>query len=163
MFEYASDPAVTKYLLWSHHRTEDETAGFLSYVGKRYRKGEFYDWAVTDRATGKMIGTCGFTSFDLPSNSAETGYVLNRSFWGRGLAAEALSAVIAFGFQTLGLHRIEAKFMVGNEKSLRVMEKVGMKFEGVLRDSMFVKGRFVSVGVASILREEYRTSPGFKA
>ena len=146
---------MTKYLLWSPHRSPDDTRDFLSYVKKRYRSGDFYDWAVTDKETGKMIGTCGFTSFDLPANSAETGYVINRAYWGRGIAAEALAAVLRFGFDSLGLHRIESRFMVGNEKSLRVMEKVGMKFEGVHRDLIYVKGRFVSVGVAAILEREF--------
>ncbi len=102
-----------------------------------------------------MIGTCGFTSFNLAANSAEVGYVLNRTRWGEELAPEALRAVLRFGFSGLGLHRIEAHYMTGNEKSLRVMQKAGMKFEGVLRDYMFVKGDYVSVGVASILSSEF--------
>lgn len=156
MFEYASDPVVTKYLTWPPHSDVRETRRYLRFVRSKYKSGEYYDFAVVERATGKMIGTCGFTGFDLTANSAEVGYAFNREYWGRGLAAEALSAVVRFGFRTLGLNRIEAKYIVGNERSLRVMEKVGMTFEGVLRDSMFVRGRTVSVGVASILRREYR-------
>ena len=128
---------------------------FLAYVLPRYKSGDYYDWALVERATGKMIGTCGFTSFNLAANSAEVGYVLNRARWGEELAPEALRAVLRFGFGYLGLHRIEAHYIVGNEKSLRVMEKVGMKFEGILRDFMFVKGGYVSVGFAAILSEEF--------
>ena len=155
LYDYARDPEVSKYLTWSYYESERDAVRYLSYVLPRYKRGEYYDWALIDRATGKMIGTCGFTSFDLPSNSAEVGYVLTRARWGEELIPEALRAVIRFGFISLGLHRIEARYIVGNEKSLRVMQKVGMKYEGVLRDSMFVKGEYVSVGVAAILRDEF--------
>jgi len=155
MFEYASDPAVTKYLLWDPHGSVKYTARYLAYVQTRYRAGEFYDWAVTDRRSGKMIGTCGFTSFDFHNNSAEVGYVLNPAFWHRGIAAEALREVLHFAFMILGLNRVEARYMVNNNDSRRVMEKVGMKFEGVARGAIYVKGHYVSVGTCAILRSEF--------
>ena len=155
MYEYARDPEVTKYLTWSYYEDERDALKFLAYALPRYKSGDYYDWAVVEKSTGKMIGTCGFTSFNLAANSAEVGYVLNRSRWGEELAPEALRAVLRFGFGYLGLHRIEAHYMVGNEKSLRVMQKVGMKFEGIHRDFIFVKGDYASVGVAAILRDEF--------
>ncbi|MBR7032119.1 MAG: GNAT family N-acetyltransferase [Clostridia bacterium] len=155
VYDYARDPEVTKYLTWSSYKDKREAVRFLAYVLPRYKSGDYYDWALIERETGKMIGTCGFTSFNLAANSAEVGYVLNRTRWGEELAPEALRAVLRFGFSGLGLHRIEAHYMTGNEKSLRVMQKAGMKFEGVLRDYMFVKGDYVSVGVASILSSEF--------
>ena len=108
-----------------------------------------------------MIGTCGFTSFRLDANSAEIGYVLNRSYWGMGVAPEAVRAVLRFGFLELRLHRIEAHYMIGNDRSRRVMEKVGMTYEGTQRDSLFVKGRYVSVGVCAVLENEFRSMYGF--
>ena len=105
---------------------------------------------------GRVIGTCGFTSLNFSSDSAETGYVLARDCWGQGYAAEALMRVIDFGFERLGLNRIEAKYMVDNPASKRVMEKCGMKFEGVLRASMKVKGKYRDIGVCSILKDEMR-------
>ena len=155
VFDYGSDPEVSKYLTWSYYTGQRDAVRFLSYVIPRYKSGEFSDWALIERETGKMIGTCGFTSFNTAANSAEVGYVLHRAYWGKELAPEALRAVVRFGFEYLGLRRIEARYIVGNERSLRVMEKVGMKFEGVLRDSMFVKGEYVSVGIASILADEF--------
>lgn len=155
MYEYASNPAVTKYLTWDVHPNERFTASYLSYLQPKYRSGEFHDWAVTLRDDGKMIGTCGFTRFNFSAYSAEVGYVLNPMYWGRGIAPEALSRVIRFAFDTLQLNRVEARCMAGNTASRRVMEKVGMLYEGTTRDAMFVKGRFVSVETCSILRDEY--------
>lgn len=156
MYEYAGRSDVTRYLTWNPHPDRTYTREYLQYIGTRYAAGMFYDWAIVYGAEEKMVGTCGFTSFNCPSDSAEVGYVLNPDYWGRGIAAEALSRVIRFGFEDLHLHRIEAKFMKGNDASLRVMERVGMTFEGFLREAMLVKGRYVTVGVCSILADEWK-------
>lgn len=155
MYEYACRRDVTAYLLWEPHESEFYTYRYLSYIQSRYRAGDFYDWAVAERETDKMIGTCGFTRLNTDANSAEIGYVLNPAYWGRGLAPEAVSEVLRFGFSELRLNRIEARYMVGNDRSRRVMEKVGMTFEGVARESMLVRGRYVSVGTCAVLRREF--------
>lgn len=164
MYEYSRLPSVTEYLLWEPHPDEDYTYRYLCYVQTQYRSGDFYDWAVTLKQSGKMIGTCGFTSFDLPNGRGEVGYVLNPDVWGRGIAAEAVMAVLEFGFVQLGLERIEAKYIFGNDQSRRVMEKCGMTFEGVLRSYMQIKDRYRDIGFCSILRGEFdslRAQRGF--
>jgi ribosomal-protein-alanine N-acetyltransferase len=103
-----------------------------------------------------MIGTCGFTSFNCPADSAEIGYVLNPAFQGKGLGTEAVLRVLRFGFEELNLHRIEAHFIEGNDASRRLMERVGMSFEGFARESMKIKGKYRTIGTCAILREEYR-------
>ena len=158
MYEYACRPSVTEYLTWEPHASVEETREYLTYVGQRYRTGDFYDWAVVDRESGHMIGTCGFTSFNCPHDTAEIGYVLNPAYQGKGLATEAVRRVLDFGFDELGLHRIEAHFMEGNDASRRLMERVGMTFEGYARESMRIKGRFCTIGTCAILRYEYRHS-----
>ena len=155
MHDYSRDSEVTKFLTWEPHPDPHYTMRYLSFIIPKYRSGEFHDWAVIHLETGKMIGTCGFTSFNYMHNSAEIGYVLNRNYWGRGLAAEAIRAVMRVGFFDLNLHRIEAKYMIGNEKSRRVMEKCGMQFEGVQRDAMYIKNRYETIGIFSILSADY--------
>ncbi len=155
MFRYARREDVTEYLLWSPHPSRQYTEDYLRYLQRRYALGEFYDWAVVDRESGRMIGTCGFTRFDFPHNSGEIGYVLNPEYHGKGLGTEAAERVLRFGFEQLELHRIEAKFMRGNEASLHVMEKLGMTLEGYRRDGMLVKNRYRTIGVCSILRDEF--------
>ena len=102
-----------------------------------------------------MIGTCGFTSFDCPHDAAEIGYVIHPSYWGMGIVPEAVRAVLQFGFERLRLHRIEARFIEGNVASLRVMQKVGMTFEGYQRDRLLVKGVHRTIGCCSILAGEW--------
>ena len=155
MYDYAKRPEVTQYLLWSEHSDIYFTRDYLRYVGRRYALGDFYDWAVIDRESHRMIGTCGFTKIDPTNNSAEIGYVLNPDFHRRGFGSEAVKRVLKFGFEELSLNRIEARFMQGNDASLALMRSVGMTFEGYMRDLIFVKGSYRTVGVSSILRSEY--------
>lgn len=156
MYEYASRNDVTRYLTWNPHPDRGYTREYLEYIGNRYIAGMFYDWAVVYEPEGKMVGTCGFTSFNCSNDSAEVGYVINPEYWGKGIATEALRCVLRFGFERLKLHRIEAKFMQENDRSRHVMEKVGMTFEGYHRESMLVKGNYVTVGVCAILASEWR-------
>ncbi len=156
MYSYAHREEVSRYLLWSPHPDLYHTQDYLRYIASRYAAGNFYDWAVVWRETDRMIGTCGFTSFDCANDAAEIGYVLNPEFWGRGIAVEAVRLILAFGFERLSLHRIEARFMEGNRASLRVMQKVGMTFEGFRRECTLVKGAFRTIGSCAILASEYR-------
>lgn len=155
MFDYAKRHEVTEYLRWYPHQSKKYTSDYLRYVSARYNLGDFYDWAVVEKESGRMIGTCGFTSFDLPHDSAEIGYVLNPDFHGNGYATEAATRVIEFGFSELGLHRIEARFMKENTASLHVMEKLGMTLEGYRRDGMLIKQQYRTIGVCSILKDEW--------
>ena len=155
MYEYAGTSLATRYLSWLPYPNLDTAKIYLSTAKKRYRNGTLYDWAVVDAQSGKMIGTCGFTSFDLKNNSAEIGYVLNPNYWGKGLMAEAVRAVWLFGFEKLNLQRIEAKYFTENRQSRRVMDKVGMRFEGIARQSFLCHGNYMDLGVCAILRDEF--------
>lgn len=152
MNRYARREDVTEFLLWSPHPSLAYTRDYLRYIESRYVLGDFYDWAVVERESGRMIGTCGFTTIDAANNSAEIGYVLNPEYHGLGYGTEAAERVVRFGFETLFLHRIEAKFMKGNDASRHVMEKIGMRFEGYRHDGMLVKGSYRTIGICSVLR-----------
>ena len=155
MFEYSKDPEVTRYLTWDAHPDVMYTREYLQYLGTHYNVGDFFDWGVILTSEDKMIGTCGFTRFDYNNNSGEIGYVINPSYRGQEIADEAVRAVMQFGFETLKLNRIEAKFIEGNSASLRVMKKTGMQLEGYHRSAMLIKGEYRTIGVCSILRDEY--------
>ena len=152
MYEYASREDLTEYLLWSPHQSVSYTRDYLAYIESRYASGDFYDWAVTLADSGKMIGTVGFTKLDTTHNSGEIGYVINPEYHHLGLGYEAAKRVVEFGFERLELHRIEARFMQGNDASLHVMQKLGMTFEGYHRDYMLVKGTYRTIGICAMLK-----------
>lgn len=155
MFEYANKSEVTKFLTWSPHPDKAFTFDYLAYLQNRYKSGDFFDWAIVYKESGKMIGTCGFTRFFFQHNGAEIGYVVNPEYHGHGIATEVVGRVIRYGFENLALERIEGKFMIENEASRRVMEKNQMMFEGIRRKGMLIKGIYRDVGTCAIIREDF--------
>src|ERR1043165_5244731 len=137
VFAWARDPEVSRYGSWDAHRTPHDTEVFIESCLKQYDREGLGPWVIQLRETGAVIGTCGFGYVDRLARRRGTGYFLSRSEWGRGYATEATRAVLRFGFGPLALNRIEARCMPLNTASERVMQKVGMKFEGLLRQDMF--------------------------
>ena len=155
MYEYARIPEVTEYLLWEAHPDIEYTASYIASVQRYYKNGQYFDYAVILKEEDKMIGTCGFARVDDLNRCGEIGYVLNPAYRGRGYASEAARALMKMGFTELGLHRIEARYMVKNTASRRVMERCGMTFEGVHRGMMLVRGRFEDIGICSAMAGEF--------
>ena len=156
MFDYAKRPEVTRYLLWRPHPDVGYTKRYLEYLAGRYRLGMHYEWALIHKQDGRMIGTCGFANVDCAHNVGEIGYVLSPDDQGQGLMPEAARRVMQFGFSVMGLHRIQARYMLGNDASRAVMEKLGMRDEGVQREAMLVKGEYRDIGTYAILVNEFR-------
>lgn len=155
MFEYASDPDVAKYTTWDAHQSIKDSKFFLEIVVERYKNRQITDWGIVHKEEGKLIGTCGFAECHLFHSRAEIGYALSRKYWRQGYMSEAVTAIIRFGFQTMNLNRIEARCEVENIASARVMEKVGMQFEGILRQHIFTKGKYCDLKIYSILRQDF--------
>jgi ribosomal-protein-alanine N-acetyltransferase len=158
MFAYASDPEVARYVTWAPHQTLDDSLEFIQSVLLAYDQGQVTSWGVEHKADKKLIGTCGFIRWDTEQNSAEIGYALSRAYWHQGLMTEAASAAVDFAFQQMGVYRLEAFCDPANIGSARVMEKLGMTFEGTLRAFFFAKGRYRDMRVYSILRPEWSQS-----
>lgn len=159
MYDYACLSETSRYLLWSPHLNLDETKGHIAFLQKQYRKGLCGEWGVNLK-NGVFIGTVGFAQIDRFNNKAEIGYVLSPKYRKQGLMREAVNAVFELGFRSLGLNRIEARILVGNEASERLATAVGMSFEGILRNSIVVKGEYKSYKLYSILAKEYLEAKG---
>ncbi len=155
MFEYASNPEVSEYTMWSTHVSIEDTKYFLKSLTKMYKRKELVDWGIVHKAEKKFIGTCGFVEWSMTHNRAEIGYALSARYWGEGYMSEAVNAIIEFGFREMLLNRIVGRCKVDNIASARVMEKVGMQLEGILRQQLFVKGRYWDLKIYSLLREEF--------
>ena len=158
MDEYSKLEEVTRYLLWTPHASITQTQHYVKLLQKKYANGSFWDFGLTFREDGKFIGTCGITSFDEMTNSIEIGYVLSPEYWGMGLATEAAKTVMTYCFENFGVDRISAKFMEGNDASMRVMIKLGMTLEGIYKRSMYVKGDYKTIHVYEITREKFYSS-----
>ena len=145
LFSWSSDPEVAKYVLWSAHRSIRETREYIRYVRGLYRRGAPSSWGIVLRETDRVIGTIGIMAWFPEHRSAEVGYSLGRSWWGQGYATEALSCVLDLLFDRMKINRAEGQCDVRNPASARVMEKCGMRREGLLRQRVCNKGEMVDV------------------
>ena len=156
VFAYASDSEVTRYVAWDRHRSIEDSKVFLRYTLRKYESGGEPNWAIVYKGNQRFIGTCGFAGWEADHARAEIGYVSRREYWGRGLIPEAVRATIRFGFENMGLNRIEARCIAENTASARVMEKAGMLYEGTLRQREFIKGAYRDIKLYAILKSEHR-------
>jgi [ribosomal protein S5]-alanine N-acetyltransferase len=160
VLEYASDPIVARYVPWEAN-SEDMASRFLeeaiSAAGKRPRMS--YVLAVVDRATDALIGAARIGVESEVHRRADIGYVLRRDYWGYGYATEVAQRLVEFGFSDLGMHRIWATSHPDNRASSRVLEKIGMSFEGRIRGHMFVKDAWRDSLAYAILEPESRSRP----
>lgn len=130
---WASDPEVTKFLTWPPHTSAEVTKYLLSDWVARYSDGGYFNWVMEYKETGRVIGNISVVKLNECTEAADMGYCMSRAYWGQGLMPEALNVVISYLFDVVGLNRIAACHDVNNPKSGRVMEKAGMKQEGILR------------------------------
>jgi RimJ/RimL family protein N-acetyltransferase len=119
---------------------------------ERYQRGEEVTYAIT-LTSGPLIGSISLR-VNREHEHAELGYWIGKPYWGHGYATEAAKACIQYGFLVLNLNRIYARHMKRNSGSGRVMEKVGMKYEGCLRQHIKKWGKFEDIVVYSILKNE---------
>jgi [ribosomal protein S5]-alanine N-acetyltransferase len=153
---WASDDAVTKFLSWDTHVDIGVTQRLLAHWVEAYADPCTYNWAIVLKETGQPVGSIGLLSFNAAHFKTEVGYCMGSRWWGRGIMTEALRAVIAFSFDTIGLNRVEAYHNVDNPASGMVMMKAGMQHEGRFRQWKFKKGMFCSYDYYGILKEEYK-------
>lgn len=133
LFEYASDPAVPRFMPWEAHSTIEETNEFIRFILEAYEKHRKLTWAIELKTTGKMIGTIDFIKWLPKHGRAELAYALSRQYWGKAYMPEAAKALMAFGFNNMELNKVEASVLLENSQSRIVLEKIGMSFEGVAR------------------------------
>jgi ribosomal-protein-alanine N-acetyltransferase len=155
VFAYASDPEVTRYMLWSPHASIEDSGKFIKVAIERYNKGMVAPWGIEHKGDRKIIGTCDFISWFPEHSRTEIGYALSRSYWGRGIMTEAVTHIIACGFGRKNVNRIQAMCEIPNVGSARVMEKSGMVFEGILRQYMQNRGACRDVKMYAILKEDW--------
>ena len=155
IYHYSRDTEVARHVLWEAHRSIGDSRAYLRYMLRRYRNHEPASWGIEYTQTGEIIGTIGFMWIQSDNSAAEVGYSLSRDYWNRGIMTEALKAVIAHGFGSMNLNRIEAQHETTNPASGAVMRKCGMQKEGTLRQRLYNKGRYVDVDLYAILRRDY--------
>ena len=134
-------------------QADELIAGF----GRRFAAQGGIRWGLTLKGDDMLIGTAGFPGIDAEMYRARIGYNLAYAYWGRGLATEAVRALVRLGFAQLNLNRIEATTNLDNTGSMCVLAKVGFTEEGILRDYVYWRevGAFYDARLYALLRREY--------
>ncbi|MGI4835935.1 MAG: GNAT family N-acetyltransferase [Janthinobacterium lividum] len=138
-----------------HPYTDEDAQAWLRLTRQHHEQGTAHQFALELRATGEFIGGIGL-GLELRHNRAEVGYWLGEPYWGRGLATEALGAVLRFGFEQVGLNKIYATHRAENLASGRVMAKNGMTLEGRLPQHAQRDGQYLDLWQYGLLRRDYR-------
>jgi ribosomal-protein-alanine N-acetyltransferase len=159
LLEVLGDQRVTRYHSMPTLASLAEAQDALARVDQRFQTGEMIRWAIQLRTQRRLIGTIGLLHVVAEHHRGELGYELAHRWWGQGLMPEAAAAVIDYGFTALGLHRIEAGVLVGNDASVRVLDKLGFREEGILRHYLFIKGCFHDVRWFGLLHPDNFPTP----
>jgi RimJ/RimL family protein N-acetyltransferase len=156
---YQSDSRYLQYNAWTS-RSEADVRAFVARfidwqrVSPRYK----FQLAVTLAADARLIGNCGLRLDEAAGREGEIGYEIDPAHWGRGYATEAAGAMVRLGFEKLDLHRIRAWTVADNAASRRVLEKVGLRLEGRLRENRCFKGRWWDTALYGLLEREWQIS-----
>jgi len=124
-----------------------------------WQRGVSADFAITDKTSGELVGAIGL-GINGQQDNAEMGYWVGVPYWNRGYCTDAARMMISFAFTDLGLHRVFAHHLVRNPASGRVMQKVGMSFEGIQRDSVKKWDIFEDIATYGILAGDPRPRGG---
>ena len=161
--EQDADPAVQQYR-GARTITEEQTRCNIHrcIAAAQEQPRRRYVCAVTRHTDEQLVGLAFLMGVDLEGREAEVGYSMTRRFWGQGYATETAMTLLAFSFETLGLHRVWAKCILENTQSWHVLEKIGMRREGHLRECEWVAGRWQDHFLYGILDHEWATKGQFK-
>jgi RimJ/RimL family protein N-acetyltransferase len=155
LFAQFSDPKVMRYWSRTPLMRVDDAREMFDELDRGVDAGEFLQWAIARRTDDKMIGTCALFSQNAAHRRAEIGFALASAHWGHGYAQEAVQLVIAQAFDVLDFHRIEADVDPRNAGSVRLLERLGFKHEGLLRERWQVGGEISDSAIYGLLAREY--------
>ena len=152
VYAYSSDPRVTRYLFFGP-RDEYSTTEYLEglLASQREKPRTRFELAVEEIATGAVIGACDLSFIE--SDEVDLGYMLGINSWGRGYATEIASALVDAAFSDLRAERVISTVDVNNSASIRVLEKIGMRWEAVYRRHRRAKNRWWDCHLFTLPRE----------
>jgi len=155
--EYQSDPLYLRYYEWTE-RTPEAAREFVGWFLDHQQQNPRikFQLAVTLKSNSLLIGNCGIRMDGAASLQADIGYELDPKHWNHGYATEAAHAILDFGFSRFNVHRVWSWCVADNLGSAHVLEKLGMRLEGHLRENEFYKGRWWDTLMYAILADEWK-------
>jgi aminoglycoside 6'-N-acetyltransferase len=158
---YRSRPEVARYQSWDTPYQREEGERFVRQLMTAHpdTAGEWFQFAVALRATGHLIGDCAARPHADDPRQCEIGFTIAPDYQGRGYATEAARLLVGYLFTARGKHRITACCDARNAASAALLERLGMRQEGHLRQSSWAKGQWTDDLLYALLRDEWRPGP----
>ncbi len=158
IFDYAKNPNVARYVTWEPHQTLTDSKKLIDYALSSYLKGSLEPMALIlkDDPAQKVFGTVGLIAASPKNRTYELAYAISEEHWGKGLVVEASKPLINYVFKNFAIERLQCRCEILNPQSARVMEKLGMEYEGTLKASMFIKGKARDMHMYSLVRSDFR-------
>lgn len=154
IYNYLKDHDIARWTINIPHPYPREGAfAFIKQAKERMEKGLCYELAILMKSGEEVVGVVSFVKVHISQGNAELGYWVGKPHWNKGIATEAAFRLLKFGFSELGLKRVFGKCYHDNLPSKRVMEKIGMQYEGRFRHEVLTENRFVDMAYYSILKE----------
>lgn len=151
VFEIRSNPVTMHYIPRPLAKTIDDAVSVIEMIIGFTNTNERINWAITEKQNNKLIGIIGYVNIKPESFRAEVGYVLHQAHNNKGIAYEALQAVLQYGFAQMGLHSVEAIIRPENKASIKLVEKAKFVREAYFKDYIFHNGAFYDEVVYSYI------------
>ena len=155
---WASDPEVTKFLIWPVHQELAVSETIISEWSVAYANLDYYQWAIVPKPEAEPIGSISVVAKNETISMVHLGYCIGRQWWRKGYTSEALIAIIQFFFEEIGANRIESRHDPHNPNSGYVMKKAGLKYEGISRQADYNNQGICDTKNYAILAEDYFAS-----
>lgn len=155
-----SDPVTMRHMLFMANL--DQGGWTIEQITKQYEdiraaqaEGLRASFIIHDKKSGAIAGSCSLKNIDSVHKNAEFGIIVHHPYWGRGMAAECHLLVLEYGFEKLGLHRIEFLTLETNTQMRRFFEKVGINLECIKRDLFFERGSFIGGAIYATFEDDW--------
>ncbi|MCU0414742.1 MAG: GNAT family N-acetyltransferase [Ignavibacteriaceae bacterium] len=151
IFLIRSNDKVMRFMDVPRHHSISDSEKLIESIGESYKKETGINWAIIEKHSNGFVGYFGFFRIIPEHCRAEIGYALKPEYWGKGYMYETINRMVRFGFDNMKLHSIEANVNPENEKSKKVLEKIGFKKEAYFRENYLFDGKFLDSIIYSLL------------
>lgn len=157
LFNMRTNEEVMRYIDRERPRTIQDIETFINTFNDDFKQGKHLAWVMTLKENPNvMIGSIGYWRTNLANHRAEIGYMLLPEYWRKGFVSEALLKTIAFGFEQIQLHSIQANINPGNDASRQILLKHGFVKEAYFREDYYFNGKFLNSEIYSLLRSDWK-------
>jgi ribosomal-protein-alanine N-acetyltransferase len=152
--EMLTDSDVQRYVSPPPSTSESFTR-FVEWSRGQRRIGKYLCFGIVPRARSQAVGLIQLRALDPPFHTGEWGFAIGRPYWGTGMFPEAARLLLDFAFGTMGVHRLEARSVVENERAIRALRRLGAVFEGTLRQSFLLGTEYYDDALCSLLAADW--------